>query len=455
MHNRQESGDAESGSRQSELSRRSFIRAGTVAAGVSIVGLSSVGLAGPAFAAPGNHGRPYEIRPFGPVDVTPATVNGSYARAVRFSTSKPGQPRPLLATYQGGFGGTPFPLYRSNDDGHTWAQQGSLGATTAGIYLQPYLYELPYAFAGLPKGALLFACNYWPFGASGITSTNIQLYASTDDGLTWTFLSTVAQGGPPNTTNGATPVWEPFLLLHNGKLICYYSDQRDPKFGQKLAHQTSRDLHRWGPVVNDATGTTYAERPGMTTVAQLGGNLWMMTYEFGAPDDPANPDQNNYTYHVHYRIARDPESFRFSRDTPLVDPGGAAPNSAPVVSWSESGGRNGTIIVTDNDNTDFFINRDLGNPSKWTRLSSPMPAGYSRFTIPLDGPGCSRDPGLVFVITGAQYGESAGIEAGVISLGSGDHPQPPRPHGVNALAQDRQAFIERANAYARAHHSGR
>jgi hypothetical protein len=66
----------------------------------------------------------------------------------------------------------------------------------------------------------------------------------------------VAQGGPPDTTNGATPVWE-------------------------------------GPVVNDATGTTYAERPGMTTVAQLSGHLWIMTYEFGAPVDPANPDQAN------------------------------------------------------------------------------------------------------------------------------------------------------------------
>ncbi len=128
MQNRQESREDESGIRLSELSRRSFIRAGTVAAGMSIVGLSSVGLAGPAFAASGHDGRPYEVRPFGPVDVTPSNINGSYARAVRFSTSKPGQPRPLLATYQA-FGGTPFPLYRSNDDGHTWAQQGSvLGA---------------------------------------------------------------------------------------------------------------------------------------------------------------------------------------------------------------------------------------------------------------------------------------------------------------------------------------
>jgi hypothetical protein len=85
-----------------------------------------------------------------------------------------------------------------------------------------------------------------------------------------------------------------------------------------------------------------------------------------------------------------------------------------VVSWTDSGGPNGTIIVTDNDDQDFFINRDLGHAEKWTRLSSPMPAGYSRFTIPLDAP---QKRGLVFVITGAQYGKSAPVEAGIISVG--------------------------------------
>ena len=263
MQNRRESRDGESGIRRSELSRRSFIRVGAVAAGLSVAGLSSVGLAGPAFAAPRNPGEPYEVVPFGPVEVAAVRRKRADVRtrgAPR--TAKPGQPRPLLATYQS-FASSPFPLYRSDDDGQTWVQQGSvLGADApAGIYLQPYLYELPRAFGGLPKGALLFSCNYWPFDLTKpfpFASTNIQLYASTDAGLTWEFLSTVAQGGPPDTTNGATPVWEPFLLLHKSKLICYYSDQRDPNFGQKLAHQTSTDLRTWGPVINDATGTTYA-----------------------------------------------------------------------------------------------------------------------------------------------------------------------------------------------------
>lgn len=395
-----------------QFSRRVLLGAGAAAA-ASV----TLGFAEPAFADPGpgdNAGGVSEEVPFGPVVVANPGGGPSYARAVRLSTAQPGRSRTLLATYQSFGGPAGFPIYRSDDDGRTWTKQSNVpdASTASGLYLQPFLYELPRAFAGFPKGALLFACN----SLGNFTSTNIQLYASTDGGLTWQFLSTVAQGGPPDTTNGATPVWEPFLLLHENKLICYYSDQRDPNFGQKLAHQTSTDLHTWGPVVNDATGTTYAERPGMTTVARLRGDLWIMTYEFGAPVDPDNPDQANYTYHVHYRIAKDPESFRFSTDTALLDQDGYAPNAAPVVSWSESGGTNGTIVVTDNDDQDFFINRDLGNPGKWTRLSSPMPAGYSRFTIPLGGPGAPENRGLVFVITGAQYGKPGAVEAGIISL---------------------------------------
>jgi hypothetical protein len=390
------------------ISRRALLGAGAAAAaGVTL------GLAGPAFAEGATvAGKSGGEAPFGPVVVAGQNGRTSYARAVRLTAGQPaGKSQTILATYQGG-GGPGFPIYRSDDDGRTWTKWSSVPSSASGLYLQPFLYELPRAFAGFAKGTLLFACN----ALGNFSSTNIQLYASTDAGLTWQFLSTVAQGGPPNTTNGATPVWEPFLLLHENNLICYYSDQRDPNFGQKLAHQTSTDLRTWGPVVDDATGTAYAERPGMTTVAQLKGDLWIMTYEFGEPDDPENPDQNNYTYHVHYRIAKDPESFRFSPDTPLLDKDGNAPNGAPVVSWSQYPGVNGTIVVTGNDDQDFFVNTELGDPSAWTRLSTPMPAGYSRFTIPLDGPGSPENRGLVFVITGAQYGESGPVEAGIISL---------------------------------------
>ena len=386
----------------SGLSRRLFIGAGAALA----VG-STLGLSAPAFAESAGRGllsaTPTGLAPFGPIPLAASGVNGSYGRAVRLAVGQPaGGPQTILSTYQGGT------LFRSDDNGHTWAKLGPL--PVSGFVLQPFLYELPTAFAGFAAGTILFSCNQ-----IASTSTKIQLYASTDKGVTWQFLSTVATGGKASTTNGATPVWEPFLLLHDGKLIAYYSDQRDPDFGQKLSHQTSTDLVTWGPVVNDVTGNTYAERPGMTSVAQLPNGQWIMTFEYGQPDDPANPDQNNYTYWVNYRLASDPESFESSPSIRIRVPG-TPPNSSPIVSWSKSGGANGTIIVTNNDTQDLLINRDLGDPDKWLRLSTPMPAGYSRQTIPLDPAASPDEQGLVLVITGAQYGTTAPVQVGIVSV---------------------------------------
>ena len=384
------------GDEPAHLSRRAFLGTGAVA----LAGLS-LGVAGPASAAPALLGKPRGQGPFGPVVVADPGAGAAYARAVRLHGS-----RSLLATYQQ-FGAPGFPVYRSDDDGHTWHPLSNVPSTgdTAGVWLQPHLYELPRAFAGLPKGAVLCAGN----SLGDFSSTKIELYASVDGGVTWHFLSTVAEGGAPIPENGHTPVWEPFLLLHRDRLICYYSDQRDPDHGQKLAHQTSRDLRTWGPVVDDAVGTDYSQRPGMTTVAQVRHDLWIMTYEAGG-------DSGDNFYAVHYKLAKDPESFGPARAVVLHDQDGYIPSAAPTVSWSDSGGPMGTIVVTANSDQDLFINRHLGHPDRWTRLSSAVPGGYSRFTIALPSTGPRRQPGLVFVVTGPYYAENGPIQAGVVQL---------------------------------------
>lgn len=379
-----------------QVSRRALLGTGAVA----LAGLS-LGLTEPALAAPAGPRNPGGEIPFGPVVVADPGFGASYARAVRL-----GRSRSWLATFQQ-FGAPGFPIYRSDDDGHTWRRQGNVPNTSdaAGFWLQPFLYELPRAFGGLPKGTLLCAGN----SLGDFTSTKIELYASRDGGATWTFLSTVAEGGAPIPENGNTPVWEPALLLHGPRLVCYYSDQRDPNYGQKLAHQTSTDLRNWGPVIDDAVGTDYSQRPGMTTVAQIHRNLWIMTHEAGG-----NSGDNFYA--VHYKLAKDPESFGPAPDIVLRDQNGYIPSAAPTVSWSDSGGPMGTIVVTANGDQDLFINRHLGDPDKWTRLPSAIPGGYSRFTVPLPRTGPPRTPGLVFVVTGPNYAENGPIQAGVVQL---------------------------------------
>lgn len=395
--------DSEEGAsdRSPRISRRAFVGTGAAA----VAGLS-FGLAAPAYAAStglGNSGKPGSEVPFGPVIVDGGGGAASdYPRAVRLSGRQPGTSQTWLATFpQSG-----FPIFRSDDDGRTWNKQGNVVGSAGGFWLQPHLYELPRAFAGLPKGALLCAGNEFVFGPP--FSTNIRLYGSTDQGMTWQFLSTVAVGGDPMPGKASTQVFEPFLLLNRDRLICYYSDERDPNYSQKLAHQTSTDLRNWGPVVNDSVGTDSSQRPGMTTVAQVHDSMWIMTHEAGGNTEDF--------YGVHYKMARDPEAFGAVEDIVLHDQNGYVPAAAPVVSWSDSGDPMGTIVVTANSDQDFFLNHAGGDPDKWTRMSSPMPAGYSRFTVPLASPGSWRRPGLVFVITGPTYAKQGPIQSGIIQL---------------------------------------
>ena len=59
-------------------------------------------------------------------------------------------------------------------------------------------------------------------------------------------------------------------IYSNGKLICYYSDQRDnATHGQTIVHQVSTDLKTWGPVVEDVAYPTYTDRPGMPVVTKV------------------------------------------------------------------------------------------------------------------------------------------------------------------------------------------
>jgi hypothetical protein len=152
----------------------------------------------------------------------------------------------ILATFEQYTTGTPvLPIYRSTDNGNSWSKISEVADTQNGwgMRWEPELFELPTAVGGFPAGTILAAGASVPSDRSAI---KIDVYASTDRGQSWTFVSNIATGGAAFDTNGNTPVWEPFFLYANGKLIVYYSDQRDPDRGQKVVHQVTTDLRTWG-----------------------------------------------------------------------------------------------------------------------------------------------------------------------------------------------------------------
>lgn len=301
-----------------------------------------------------------------------------YARSAQFADGS------LLATWENYSPEPPkvyFPIYRSTDGGYSWKEISRVQDTQNGwgLRYQPFLYILPEAFAGYKAGTVLLSGSSIP---TDLSKTQIELYASTDKGVTWKFVSHIAAGGRAVPNNGLTPVWEPFLMIHKKTLICYYSDQRDnATHGQKMVHQTTTDLKNWGPVIDDVAYPKYTDRPGMPTVALLPNGKYIMAYEYGG--GPAIT--TSYQFPVYYKIVSDPEKFGPATGISLKASDGTIPTGSPYLVWSPVGGKNGTIIVSAHSGTQVYINKGLGE-GPWTKVDTPETSSYTRHLRVLNDP---------------------------------------------------------------------
>lgn len=296
-----------------------------------------------------------------------------YARTAQFDDGT------LLATWENYSPEPPlvyFPIYQSKDGGYSWEELSRVQDTEnkLGLRYQPFIYILDKAFGGFPAHTVLLAGSSIP---TDLSSTQIDLYASTDKGRTWKFVSHIAAGGEAVPNNGLTPVWEPFLMRHQDKLICYYSDQRDnATHGQKMVHQTTTDLRAWGPVVDDVAYPTYTDRPGMPTVVELPNGKFLMAYEYGG----GPVITSSYQFPVYLKLASDPEKFGAATGLPLRTTDGYIPTGSPYVVWTPVGpGKNGTVIVSAHSSGDVYVNTALAEPgTPWRRVATPEKNAYTR-----------------------------------------------------------------------------
>ena len=283
----------------------------------------------------------------------------------------------LLATWENYSPEPPlvyFPIFKSVDGGETWHEISKVKdqVNNWGLRYQPMLYELPAPVGRYAAGTVLLAGNSIP---TDLNYTQIDVYASEDKGYTWHFVSRVASGGAAIPDNGIPAIWEPFLMYYEGKIICYYSDQRDPMYGQKLVHQVSSDLLHWTAPVDDVAYSPYTDRPGMTTVTRLPNGKYMMTYECGGCPTVTG---TAYSFPVYYRINSNPLDFNSSTGYPLVTDTGIQPTSSPYITWSPVGGPNGTILVSCGTLTPIFVNQKLGAVDAWKSVETPEGVSYSR-----------------------------------------------------------------------------
>lgn len=353
----------------------------------------------------------------------------------------------------GGAVGETLPIWKSDDFGTTWQPLSEVASPAAlssdpavdkysSNWTNPYLYVLPQNVGNLAAGTLLLASvvsgedeyfrerkaadpNWVPTNDGDRRDVAIALFASTNNGVSWTFVNIIATGGWQGGSAGAAgvnvsnanvydqvdPVWEPHLVVINGQLVAYYSDENDylgfnatsgvptidpnnataaDSRAQILVHRTWNGVSTsWSAPVVDVAGDSFAwnggqqiggGRPGMTTVAQTTDGNWYLTFEyFGG-------GQN-----VRYKLASDPLRFFADGDGNgneigqlPVDPGSGslATGGSPVLIELPDG-----RIAYNSAGSGSIWMSDGSTAGTWTEYQTTLGSGYSRNLQYVEGTG--------------------------------------------------------------------
>ena len=350
--------------------------------------------------------------------------------------------------------GQTLPVYRSDDHGTTWQPLSEVEAPAylskdpryakyTSNWTNPYLYVLPQRVGKLKAGTLLLASvvsgdddyykehkaadpNWTPSNDGDRSDMAIALYSSTDEGVTWKVANVIATGGrqggsagaigqnvaSANTYKQVDPLWEPYLMIYKGKLVCYYSDENDytgfdpatgvpaldpangtatDSHGQILVHKTwDGSSEKWSNPVVDVAGLTQdmgggkseigGGRPGMTNVVRTTDGRWLLTFEYWGGG--AN---------VRYKIADDPLKFFRGSVT------GMGVDSLPVVAGSRplaTGGSpvvialpDGRLVYNAAGSGNVWVDESGRSDGVWKEYQTTSPAAYSRNLQYVEGTG--------------------------------------------------------------------
>jgi hypothetical protein len=282
-----------------------------------------------------------------------------------------------------------YPIYRSTDNGTSWTHVTDVNPSATFPALtrtaQPFLFEVTQTTGDLAAGTILLAGMIMPEDRS---SSRLVVYKSTNQGTSWSYLSTIDTGGPavydPSPTSTTTTVWEPSLIIDgNGGLAAYFSDERQKANGvlQAVSYRRSTDGGKtWGSLVNVSAPTNRSDRPGMITVTKLPNGRYLATFEV-----VNRPSQSNNTAPVYYKTSNDGLNWgtMTSIGNPIRLADGRGIGSSPYVTWVPSGGPKGMVVVASKWSLDasgnidggqnFYVNYNLGE-GPWERL--PMAVTY-------------------------------------------------------------------------------
>ncbi len=353
--------------------------------------------------------------------------------------------------------GQTIPIYASDDTGDTWRHVSDVRppaelsddpavAKYVSNWTNPYFYVMPQTVGNLKENTLLMASvvsgddqyyleqksadpDWVPTNDGDRSDMAIALFASIDNGEHWDFVNIIGTGGWQGGSAGATgvnvaeanvhaqvdPVWEPYLMVHNGQLVAYYSDENeytgyDPQTGiPALAadNDTATDSHGqvlvhkswdgstssgWSDAVIDVAGdevtvggATYigGGRPGMTNVVPTADGTWMVTFEYwGGQWWEANNRFKLADSPLEFYRDGDPDGEPVSdiddnvQTTLKHSPGsrGLAWGGSPVLVKLPDG----RLVYNAGGDPDIWVNPSGSIDDYWTQTHTTIPGGYSR-----------------------------------------------------------------------------
>jgi hypothetical protein len=260
----------------------------------------------------------------------------SYSRIVRLADGR------LLTSVTTNIDGIGVGVIEASDDnGGIFHDLAEIRDPTGADVCCSTLFVLPSRVGDLPAGTVLWAASVGPETGNA----RQRLWASTDDGADWRFVSDIAVA--PNHY----PTWEPSLTVAaDGRLVAFYSDETDKAHhDQKLVQVRSSDAVHWTDYRDTVVSDTFVVRPGMANVIRLPDNSYFMSYEVC----------NNDLVHlcgIYYRRSTNGWDYGDPHDlgTEVRTTDGKYARHTPYPAWSAGPGPHGTILLI----SEMVVNAD-------------------------------------------------------------------------------------------------